>query len=90
MPIQPERYRNMIADFRLCRYRLIPDRTILMVGPMHTDLTRLETGAVGAQFWSVYVSADLDEPEAVVATIEQIDVTRRLIEKYPDQLVLLP
>jgi membrane dipeptidase len=55
---------------------------------MHTDLVRLEQGKVGAQFWSVYVSAALDEPEAVQATIEQIDVTLRLIERYPDALQL--
>ena len=55
---------------------------------MHTDLTRLREGKVGAQFWSVYVSAAMDEPEAVQATIEQIDVTRRLIDRYPDRLAL--
>ncbi|MFN4113951.1 MAG: dipeptidase [Sphingomonadaceae bacterium] len=53
---------------------------------MHTDLTRLRKGKVGAQFWSVYVSAGLSEPEAVQATLEQIDVTRRLIARYPDDL----
>ena len=46
------------------------------------------TGKVGAQWWSVYVSAGLPEPEAVQATIEQIDVTKRLIARYPDALQL--
>ena len=55
---------------------------------MQTDLPRLREGRVGAQFWSVYVSAALPEPEAVQATIEQIDVTRRLIAAYPDDLTL--
>ena len=55
---------------------------------MHTDLARLRTGKVGAQWWSVYVSASLPEPEAVQATIEQIDVTKRLIARYPDALQL--
>ncbi len=53
---------------------------------MHTDLPRLAQGKVGAQFWSVYVSAGLEEPEAVVAVIEQIDVTKRLIAAYPERL----
>lgn len=53
---------------------------------MHTDLNRLREGKVGAQFWSVYVSADLSEPEAVQATLEQIDVTRRLVARYPRDL----
>lgn len=53
---------------------------------MHTDLPRLAQGQVGAQFWSVYVSASLPENEAVVATIEQIDVMKRLIARYPNRL----
>ena len=55
---------------------------------MHTDLPRLREGRVGAQFWSVYVSASLPEPKAVVTTIEQIDITKRLIAAYPDDLAL--
>ncbi|MDJ0979775.1 MAG: dipeptidase [Erythrobacter sp.] len=54
--------------------------------PMHSDLTRLRKGRVGAQFWAVYVPATLPEPEAVKMTIEQIDVTKRLIARYPDDL----
>ena len=56
--------------------------------PMHTDFPRLAQGRVGAQFWSVYVDAALPEPEAVVATLQQIDVTKRLIARYPDRLAL--
>jgi membrane dipeptidase len=55
---------------------------------MHTDLARLRKGRVGAQFWSVFVSAELPEPQAVQATIEQIDVTRRLVARYPGDLTL--
>lgn len=53
---------------------------------MHTDIARLKAGKVGAQYWSVYVPASLDEPEAVQMTIEQIDVMKRLIARYPDAL----
>ncbi len=52
-------------------------------GAMHTDLTRLKAGKVGAQFWSVYVPHNNDEAAAVQQTIEQIDVTKRLIARYP-------
>ena len=55
---------------------------------MHTDLARLRAGKVGAQWWSVYVPASLDEPEAVQMTLEQIDVTKRLIARYPDDMSL--
>jgi len=55
---------------------------------MHTDLPRLRQGKVGAQFWSVYVLATLEEPQAVQLTLEQFDVTKRLIAAYPDDLQL--
>ena len=55
---------------------------------MHTDLTRLKQGHVGAQFWSVYVDYKLPEPEAVRQTIEQIDTIKRLIARYPGEMVL--
>jgi membrane dipeptidase len=54
----------------------------------HTDLPRLRAGGVGAQFWSVYVPSDLAEPEAVVATLEQIDAVYRMAAEYPDDLVM--
>lgn len=53
---------------------------------MQTDLNRLEEGRVGAQFWSVFVSVQQTEPEAVRQTMEQIDVIKRLIAMYPDQM----
>ncbi len=53
---------------------------------MQTDLPRLRRGRVGAQFWSVYVSTALTEQQAVQATIEQIDVMKRLIARYPQDL----
>ena len=56
--------------------------------PMHTDLARLAQGRVGAQFWSAFASADQPEPEAVVVTLQQIDVIKRLIARYPDRLAL--
>ncbi|WP_420309524.1 dipeptidase [Streptomyces sp. YS-B37] len=53
---------------------------------LHTDLPRLRAGGVGAQFWSVFVPSNLPEPEAVVATFEQIDAVYRLVARYPDTL----
>lgn len=55
-------------------------------GAMHTDLARLKAGKVGAQFWSVYVPHNANEAAAVQQTIEQIDVTKRLIARYPDAM----
>ena len=56
------------------------------VGAMQTDLTRLRQGQVGAQIWSVYVSAGLTDQQAVQATLEQIDVMKRLIARYPSEM----
>jgi membrane dipeptidase len=55
---------------------------------LHTDLSRLAAGRVGAQFWSVYVPARLAGDAAVTAILEQIDVARRLIARYPEALGL--
>ena len=52
-------------------------------GGLHTDLPRLAAGGVGAQFWSVYVPASLAEDGAVAAVLEQIDLARRMIARYP-------
>lgn len=88
VPIQLRaRYRNMLADFDFDDTQAVPDGEG-GTSAMHTDFPRLAEGHVGAQFWSVYVSAALPEPEAVLATIEQIDVTKRLIARYPDRLAL--
>lgn len=56
--------------------------------PMHTDIPRLREGRVGAQWWSVYVNANIPESEAVLRTLEQIDFVHRMIETYPDHFAL--
>ncbi|MDX6339283.1 MAG: rane dipeptidase [Streptosporangiaceae bacterium] len=53
-----------------------------------TDLPRLAAGGVGAQFWSVYVPSTLAGESAVAATLEQIDLVRRMIQLYPGELGL--
>jgi len=53
-------------------------------GRLHTDLPRLAAGGVGAQFWSVYVPASLAGDGAVTAVLEQIDLARRMIVRYPE------
>ncbi|QZH75543.1 MAG: dipeptidase [Erythrobacter sp.] len=79
------RHGNVLADFD---FHDTLEGDTWTAGQMHTDLARLRTGMVGAQWWSVYVPAALEEPQAVQNTLEQIDVTRRLVEAYPDDLML--
>ncbi|TNE29328.1 MAG: membrane dipeptidase [Alphaproteobacteria bacterium] len=80
-----ERYKNILADFDFEDTHDAPPSSFAR-GAMHTDLVRLRQGKVGAQFWSVYVSAALPEPKAVQTVLEQIDVTKRLVAKYPESL----
>ena len=54
----------------------------------HTDLPRIAEGGLGAQFWSVFVPATLQGDGAVTATLEQVDLVRRMIRRYPDVLEL--
>jgi membrane dipeptidase len=54
-----------------------------------TDIPRLRAGGVGAQFWSVYVPAETEKDHtAVTKTLEQIDVVRRMVKQYPNDLEL--
>ncbi|MET8679103.1 dipeptidase [Streptomyces sp. NPDC004647] len=53
---------------------------------LQTDIPRLRAGGVGAQFWSVFVRSDFAGDKAVSATLEQIDVVGRLINRYPRDL----
>jgi membrane dipeptidase len=64
--------------------------------PGMTDLARLREGHVGAQFWSIYIPGEKDDPayrpNGSVSSIpgyarvqlEQIDIARRVIAKYPE------
>ena len=62
--------------------------TTALEPPMHTDLRRLRQGGVGAQFWSVYIPTSYTGAGAARVVFEQVDLTRRLIDRYPDHLEL--
>jgi membrane dipeptidase len=56
-----------------------------------TDIPRLTSGHVGAQFWSVYVpppAPGQDPATAVAATLDQIDIVYGMIERYPQTFAL--
>jgi membrane dipeptidase len=54
----------------------------------NTDIERLRKGMVGGQFWSVYVSADLPPLEQVKQTLDQIDLVRDIVARYPETFEL--
>lgn len=55
---------------------------------LHTDIPRLRAGGVGAQFWSVYVPAELQGLESNAAVVRQIDLVRRMVARYPDAFAM--
>lgn len=56
--------------------------------PLQTDIPRLRKGHVGGQFWSLYIPADETGPEAVQATLDQIDIVQRFVRAHPDTFML--
>jgi membrane dipeptidase len=56
--------------------------------PLQTDIPRLRAGGVGAQFWSVYVPAELRGAQAGEAVQVQIDLVRQMVAQHPDVFAL--
>ncbi len=82
-----ERRKNVIADFDFRDTTGAADPA-MPTATVQTDLARLKQGRIGAQFWSVYVDFNLPEAQAVQATLEQIDLVKRLVARHPAQLQL--
>lgn len=56
--------------------------------PYNTDIARLRQGMVGGQFWSVWVDAGLPPLEEVKETLEQIDLVKDIVARYPKTFAL--
>jgi len=56
-------------------------------GEGQTDIPRLRAGGVGAVFWSVYVPPEAPGGFARMQ-LEQIDLARRIVNRYPDTFQL--
>ncbi|MDQ3137507.1 MAG: dipeptidase [Gemmatimonadota bacterium] len=56
--------------------------------PKHTDFARLRQGQVAAQFWSIYVDGEMGDSGYARVQLEQFDIARRMIARYPDRLAL--
>ena len=56
---------------------------------LQTDIPRLREGGVGAQFWSVWVPMSVARRgEALLTTLEQIDLVERMAERYPQDFAI--
>ncbi|XP_037371842.2 dipeptidase 3 [Talpa occidentalis] len=49
-----------------------------------TSLDKLKDGLVGAQFWSAYAPCQTQDRDAVLLTLEQIDLIHRMCASYPE------
>ena len=56
------------------------------LGSGQTDIPRLREGGLKAQFWSVYIPSEHENPARTV--IEQIDLVHRMVERYPDDFAM--
>ncbi len=56
--------------------------------PGHTDFTRLAAGRLSAQFWSIYVPGEIKDSGFARVQLEEFDIARRMIARYPDRLTL--
>lgn len=52
-----------------------------------TDIARLRQGMVGGQFWSVYIPGEVRDSGYARIQLEQIDIAKRVIARYPDVFV---
>lgn len=58
--------------------------------PGHTDIPRLREGKVGIQFWSVFVPYGAVKDGAAKWQLQQIDIAKRMIARYPEVFAETP
>src|SRR3954447_23832163 len=61
---------------------------IRKTAPTQTDLPRMAEGRVGGQFWSIYIPGEIKDSGYARVQLEQFDIARRMIARYPDRLAL--
>ena len=52
-----------------------------------TDFARMKKGGLGGQFWSIYIPGEVKDSGYARIQLEQFDIARRMIAKYPDRMV---
>jgi membrane dipeptidase len=52
--------------------------------PHQTDLARMKAGKLGGQFWSVYIPGEIRDSGYARVQLEQIDILKQIIAKYPE------
>jgi membrane dipeptidase len=70
-------YKNQFGQFNL---------TLDLANLTHTDLLRVRAGKLGGQFWAIYAPCATDGKDAFRYHLEQVELMRRVIDKYPQHL----
>ncbi len=52
-----------------------------------TDFARMKKGGLGGQFWSIYIPGEVKDSGYARIQLEQFDIARRMITKYPEKMV---
>lgn len=51
---------------------------------VQTDIPRIREGKLGAQFWVAYIGCSFQNKGAVRAGLDQVDVIKKFVARYPD------
>lgn len=53
-----------------------------------TDFARLAAGGLSGQFWSIYIPGEIKDSGFARVQLEQFDIARRMVARYPDKMTL--
>ncbi|KAL4222832.1 dipeptidase 1 (renal) [Mactra antiquata] len=80
----PYRYR-MFANNSVYNVDLTSDlRLTWDPNVSHTDIPKMRKGKLGAQFWADYVPCASNYKDAVRLSLEQLDVIKKYVARYPE------
>ena len=54
---------------------------------LDTDFARIRKGGLGGQFWSIYIPGEVKDSGYARIQLEEFDLARRMIAKYPETMV---
>ncbi|NXS55436.1 DPEP2 Dipeptidase, partial [Brachypteracias leptosomus] len=77
-------HNDLVLQLRIFYQNRLSKVNLRELSKTHTNLAKLEAGYVGAQFWSVYVLCSAQNKDAVRLTLEQIDVVKRMCNRYEE------
>lgn len=79
-------FQNQLKKFDFYDMTKYKNQMLGTKGVTHTDIIRLRQGKLGAQFWVVYASCESLAKDAIRIHMEQLDLLKRIIKKFPNEL----